>query len=187
MNWWRSFWSWADESSLLAQIVAGLVVALIVAVISVVPKLREPVFAFIRRQARNLRYLRPLTPEVVERIKQEGRDELQAAIDAARQRPIKRARWAIVWDREAGRDVYQIANFAKGSTARHVSIDADSSLFTFLSAADWDDLEGESRVGEFQGVTTSNGDTLGVDFTVTWTDENGDRQEAIVRLHAPAP
>lgn len=122
------------------------------------------------------------THESREEAYDRGRADLQKEIDAQRARQIVEPQWLL--GREPG-GRYMISNSAIGSVAKDVKISANPAVFTFRGAPQWEDIsvpadaETADTIGTrfFDGFVGQHGRMMGVDVTVSWTDENGDRRE----------
>lgn len=120
--------------------------------------------------------------ESPEEAYERGRADLQAEIDAAREKPIRHPRWVISAKPNGKPGEYILLNADTTSVAQNIAIDAPSSEFMFLSAANWDDLNNEAGGALFLGRLTDGGAHFGVNFTVEWDDINGDRRTSTVPL-----
>ncbi|WP_404311200.1 hypothetical protein LG314_07615 [Agrococcus terreus] len=79
-----------------------------------------------------------------------------------------------------GKDVWAFRNLVPRSIAREVRIESDDDL-TITDAGHWSELSpsGTSPAeGTFTGRLTEQGRHEGVNFTITWFDEVGNRREA---------
>lgn len=107
---------------------------------------------------------------------EEGRKDMQAEIDRQRARPVRKARWLVETQPDARNQAWVLVNTSDGAVATEVTLDAPN-YFTFLSAADWEDMTGVARQA-FRGLER---DGSFVVFTVEWNDANGQRQSEQVR------
>lgn len=105
-----------------------------------------------------------------------GRKDMQEEIDRQRARPVRKARWLVGPQPDERNQAWALANTSDGAVATEVTMDAPN-YFTFLSAADWEDMTGVSHQA-FRGFER---DGSFVVFTVEWNDANGQRQSEQVR------
>lgn len=101
--------------------------------------------------------------------------------------PLPRPRWLIAPAPSEEPNEYVLRNSVPRSVAREVRLEADPE-FKILNAGHWKDLsvtEGEASVGSFVGVFTSQGNTFGVHFNVSWYDEKGELQLLPLFLGGP--
>ncbi|MHA6668608.1 hypothetical protein ACX3O0_07035 [Homoserinimonas sp. A447] len=102
----------------------------------------------------------------------EGREEIQARIDAERSVPLPRPAWRI--DAVRSNDVYTLSNTQPGVVVRDLSMEAPLGDFQFNGPKYWPG-EFEENI-EFEGERMRNGKSFGVKFVLRWSDANGDRQ-----------
>lgn len=168
------FWLWS-QSPLGATIVGGVVVLIVGAIAAAIYRKvsGRSIWAGVVKAAKWVGGLRLTTQETREQAHERGRAGLQAEIDARRSRPVLKPQWML------GRDLtvegeYLIVNSAKGAVAKDVELEASTQMFTFIGAPRWDNLTGEATA-VFKGFVSHHGGMFGVDVTVSWTDEHGER------------
>jgi len=123
----------------------------------------------------NVAKWRPLTTvRTLERAKAEGRAEAEA--DRKKHKPSIRAQW-FIYPVKDEQHMWGLMNTAKGSIAKDVSVHVSNSEIKIGSALDWPEVNG-GDTAKFMGGITGNGHRYGVDFTVAWTNEHGERLSA---------
>jgi hypothetical protein len=198
----------------IGTVVGGLILALILWVISRIPKLRKPVFGGISRLGRFLRSVRVTTTNRIEREYERGVDEGWAGHEreveeetklgreisifttpredlkreAPAPRPAPKPRWR-VYESEPEGDGFDfiVANSVERSVAQEVRLEASASYFEFYDGAHWEDASGVCY-RSFRGKISSWArDRGGVDFDITWLDENGESHSHTYKLYAHHP
>jgi hypothetical protein len=89
---------------------------------------------------------------------------------------VTRPAWQIGKPKQnPGPDILLLVNGADGFVGTNVVIDADPTYFTFVLRRELGDISGIGGL-RFAGRPTEAGTALGVNFTVTYNDMNGDEQ-----------
>lgn len=117
----------------------------------------------------------------------QGRLEIQNEINAARVIPVAPI-WSVERWKDSQRWRYRLTNYARGSTAFDVRLSVEQAAeFSFRSDVRWNQIHG-LVTEEFDGLESRA--SRGVHFTVSWSDQNGDRHSEPVFLDqrpTPAP
>jgi hypothetical protein len=95
-----------------------------------------------------------------------------------KQERVKRPRWAIY---AAGNHKWQIVNWAVGTVASDVVVEAPAAQFTFMESPEWEAMNGYS-MENFMGMPTKEGHILGIAFTIEWDDASGERQSFVLPI-----
>ena len=99
--------------------------------------------------------------------------------------PLPRPRWLIYQaaNEDDGYDEndYFIRNAVRKSVAKRVRIDARTVDFEFWDGADWDDVSGDN-IQTFRGAVQTWAEPRGWDFSITWYDENGTKDQFTVSM-----
>jgi len=125
------------------------------------------VWAFLRWTGRMLRQVARLRVTTVDRLPRKASS------------PIRPVRWDVTRFKGAGEHEFVLANWGEGSTARNVQLEAHGDGVKLRSGAFWEAIDGGSH-GKFLMITGLLSFYLGVTFTVSWTDERGQRQSDFV-------
>jgi hypothetical protein len=107
--------------------------------------------------------------------------------------PRHRPRWRLyrsgLPEMQKSGQQYTLKNLVENSAAFRVRVDSPSYAFNFLTGAAWDDLSGTS-VGKFEGYFTGWAETHGVEFRVSWIDDEGTEYtetQSLPRTRNPEP
>lgn len=96
------------------------------------------------------------------------------------QRHVVPPRWIIGRRKDGQQNEWTVVNAAMGSVARAVTVDTLSNSFTFLSSADWPEVE---PMGEYNFFGKQEQYALATPlFAITWTDEAGTRRTTRVQM-----
>lgn len=105
-----------------------------------------------------------------------GVDDLptSATLPARALEPVMQPTWQVGRPKQnPAKDVYMLVNGADGFVGTNVVIDADPAYFTFILKRELGDLTGLGGL-RFAGRPTEAGRVLGVTFTISYNDVNGD-------------
>jgi hypothetical protein len=168
MQVWEELVKWSS-SPLGSAVVGGVAVAAIVAIASAISRGVRSAVAALFRWVFSIRLT--TTGRIHARVRREIEDL---------QRHVVPPRWIIGRRKNGERNEWTVINAAMDSVARAVTVDTLSNSFTFLSSADWSEVE---PMEEYTFFGKQEQYTLATPlFAVTWTDQAGKRRTTQVQM-----